>query len=171
MTPNSAPGAGALDLERGALTNAGDLRRALDELQVLARMPRRDGAIPIDNAGFRRRLAQAEADRRSGRRKSVQQPIAAADRPIDFGERVDLGGATSAASCPTGRPACWAAPTPVSQRFWDGLAQHRILIHYSPSADRYVFYPCTLAPGTLADDLEWREIGTPTPRADGRRRT
>jgi alkylation response protein AidB-like acyl-CoA dehydrogenase len=53
---------GALDLERGALTNAGDLRRALDELQVLARMPRRDGTVPIDNAGFRRRLAQAEAD-------------------------------------------------------------------------------------------------------------
>ncbi|EHB58456.1 Isovaleryl-CoA dehydrogenase [Mycolicibacterium rhodesiae JS60] len=53
---------GALDLERGALTNAGDLRRALDELQVLARMPRRDGTVPIDNVGFRRRLAQAEAD-------------------------------------------------------------------------------------------------------------
>lgn len=53
---------GALDLERGALTNAGDLRRALDELQLLARMPRRDGTVPIDNAGFRRRLAQAEAD-------------------------------------------------------------------------------------------------------------
>ncbi|MBI3693127.1 MAG: acyl-CoA dehydrogenase family protein, partial [Mycolicibacterium aromaticivorans] len=53
---------GALDLERGALTNAGDLRRALDELQVLARMPRRDGTVPIDNPGFRRRLAQAEAD-------------------------------------------------------------------------------------------------------------
>jgi alkylation response protein AidB-like acyl-CoA dehydrogenase len=53
---------GALDLERGALTNAGDLRRALDELQVLARMPRRDGSIPIDNPGFQRRLAQAEAD-------------------------------------------------------------------------------------------------------------
>ena len=53
---------GALDLERGALTNAGDLRRALDELQVLARMPRRDGTVPIDNAGFRRRLAQTEAD-------------------------------------------------------------------------------------------------------------
>ncbi|MGY4710284.1 acyl-CoA dehydrogenase family protein [Mycolicibacterium sp. CBM1] len=53
---------GALDLERGALTNAGDLRRALDELQVLARMPRRDGSIPLDNPGFRRRLAQAEAD-------------------------------------------------------------------------------------------------------------
>ena len=25
-------------------------------------------------------------------------------------------------------------------------------------AGRYVFYPRTLAPGTLADDLEWREI-------------
>ncbi len=53
---------GALDLERGALTNAGDLRRALDELQRLARLPRRDGSIPTDNASFVRRLAQAEAD-------------------------------------------------------------------------------------------------------------
>ncbi len=49
-------------------------------------------------------------------------------------------------------------PTPVSQPFWDGLAQHRILVQYSPSSQRYVFYPRVLAPGTLADDLEWREI-------------
>jgi uncharacterized protein len=49
-------------------------------------------------------------------------------------------------------------PTPVSQPFWDGLVQHRIMVQYSPSLDRYVFYPRTLAPGTLADDLEWREI-------------
>jgi uncharacterized OB-fold protein len=49
-------------------------------------------------------------------------------------------------------------PTPVSQPFWDGLAQHRIQVQYSPSLDRYVFYPRTLAPGTFADDLEWREI-------------
>jgi alkylation response protein AidB-like acyl-CoA dehydrogenase len=53
---------GALDLERGALTNAGDLRRALDELRVLARTPRRDGTVPADNPAFLRRLAQAEAD-------------------------------------------------------------------------------------------------------------
>ena len=53
---------GALDLERGALTNAGDLRRALDELQNLARMSRRDGSAPLDNPSFARRLAQAEAD-------------------------------------------------------------------------------------------------------------
>jgi uncharacterized OB-fold protein len=49
-------------------------------------------------------------------------------------------------------------PTPVSQPFWDGLAQHRILVQFSLSLNRYVFYPRLLAPGTLADDLQWREI-------------
>ena len=49
-------------------------------------------------------------------------------------------------------------PTPVSQPFWDGLARHEVWIQYSPSADRYVFYPRVLAPGTLADDLVWRRI-------------
>jgi uncharacterized OB-fold protein len=49
-------------------------------------------------------------------------------------------------------------PTPVSAPFWQGLRAHRILVQYSPSLRRYVFYPRTLAPGTLADDLEWREI-------------
>jgi len=44
---------GALDLERGALTNAGDLRRALDDLIAMAGDP-----DPVS----RRRLAQAEAD-------------------------------------------------------------------------------------------------------------
>ena len=49
-------------------------------------------------------------------------------------------------------------PTPTTQPFWDALAQHTIRIQYSPSAQRYVFYPRILAPGTLADDLEWRQI-------------
>jgi alkylation response protein AidB-like acyl-CoA dehydrogenase len=53
---------GALDLERGALTNAGDLRRALDELSDLGRRPRRDGTVPGHDPALRRRLAQAEAD-------------------------------------------------------------------------------------------------------------
>jgi alkylation response protein AidB-like acyl-CoA dehydrogenase len=53
---------GALDLERGALTNAGDLRRDLDELSDLARRPRRDGTVPGGDPALRRRLAQAEAD-------------------------------------------------------------------------------------------------------------
>ena len=49
-------------------------------------------------------------------------------------------------------------PTPTSQPFWDALGEHRIRIQYSPSLERYVFYPRVLAPGTLADDLEWRDI-------------
>ncbi|CDO88651.1 acyl-CoA dehydrogenase [Mycobacterium triplex] len=53
---------GALDLERGALTNAGDLRRAVDELRELARRPRRDGSVPSGDPALMRRLAQAEAD-------------------------------------------------------------------------------------------------------------
>ncbi|MGZ8812982.1 MAG: acyl-CoA dehydrogenase family protein [Mycobacterium sp.] len=44
---------GALDLERGALINVGDLSHALDELTALAGDP---------DPAFRRRLAQAEAD-------------------------------------------------------------------------------------------------------------
>jgi 3-oxocholest-4-en-26-oyl-CoA dehydrogenase alpha subunit len=53
---------GALDLERGALTNAGDMRRALDDLLELAHSPLRDGSVPADNPDFRRRIAAAEAD-------------------------------------------------------------------------------------------------------------
>lgn len=53
---------GALDLERGALTNAGDLRRALDDLLALAGTARRDGSVPARDPAFRRRLAEAEAD-------------------------------------------------------------------------------------------------------------
>ena len=53
---------GALDLERGALTNAGDLQRAVSDLIALAWRPLRDGTVPADNPAFRRRLAQAEAD-------------------------------------------------------------------------------------------------------------
>ncbi|MET7402555.1 OB-fold domain-containing protein [Dactylosporangium sp. NPDC005572] len=52
----------------------------------------------------------------------------------------------------------YPVPTPTTKPFWDGLAEGRIVIQYSPSQDQYVFYPRVLAPGTLADDLEWREI-------------
>jgi uncharacterized protein len=49
-------------------------------------------------------------------------------------------------------------PTPTSAPFWAALREHRLCLQYSPSADRYVFYPRVLAPSTLADDLEWREL-------------
>jgi uncharacterized OB-fold protein len=55
-------------------------------------------------------------------------------------------------------PAPLPEATPVSQPFWQALTEHRILVQYSPSLGRYVFYPRTLAPGSLADDLQWREI-------------
>ena len=48
--------------------------------------------------------------------------------------------------------------TPTTAPFWDALAQHRIVIQYSPSLQAYVFYPRVRSPRTLADDLEWREI-------------
>jgi uncharacterized protein len=51
-----------------------------------------------------------------------------------------------------------AEPTPTSAPFWAALREHRLCLQYSPSSDRYVFYPRVLAPGTLADDLEWREL-------------
>jgi alkylation response protein AidB-like acyl-CoA dehydrogenase len=53
---------GALDLERGALTNAGDLRRAVEELSALAEQPLRDGTVPIADPSFRRKLAGLHAD-------------------------------------------------------------------------------------------------------------
>jgi len=49
-------------------------------------------------------------------------------------------------------------PTPVSQPFWDGLGRREVWIQYSPSLGKHIFYPRILAPGTLADDLEWRQI-------------
>ena len=48
--------------------------------------------------------------------------------------------------------------TPTTAPFWDGLAEHRVVIQYSPSSQSYVFYPRVRAPRTLANDLEWREI-------------
>jgi uncharacterized protein len=48
--------------------------------------------------------------------------------------------------------------TPTTAPFWDALAEHRVVIQYSPSSDAWVFYPRVRAPGTLADDLQWREI-------------
>lgn len=49
-------------------------------------------------------------------------------------------------------------PTPLTRPFWDALAERKVRIQYSPSLGEYIFYPRPLAPRTLADDLEWREI-------------
>ena len=49
-------------------------------------------------------------------------------------------------------------PTPTSQPFWDGLREGRVLLQFSPSTGEWVFYPRNRAPGSLAGDLEWREV-------------
>lgn len=49
-------------------------------------------------------------------------------------------------------------PTPTTQKFWDGLRNREVWIQYSPSSEKWVFYPRILAPGTLVDDLEWRQV-------------
>lgn len=51
----------------------------------------------------------------------------------------------------------WPHPTPLTEPFWAGLREQRLLLQYSPSGGQWVFYPRLLAPRTLADDLEWRE--------------
>ena len=54
-------------------------------------------------------------------------------------------------------------PTPLSAPYWAALREGRILIQYSPSTRQWVFYPRPLSPGSLVDDLEWREVsGTGT---------
>ena len=53
---------GALDLERGVVTNAGDLRSTVDGLILTARRPLPDGRRPADDQVVRRRLAQLDAD-------------------------------------------------------------------------------------------------------------
>lgn len=49
-------------------------------------------------------------------------------------------------------------PTPVSQPFWDGLRERKLMLQYSPSLGKYVFYPRNRSPLTLEDDLEWRQV-------------
>ncbi len=48
-------------------------------------------------------------------------------------------------------------PTPTTQPFWDAVQQHRLVLQFSPGTGQWVYYPRSHAPGTLADDLEWRE--------------
>lgn len=53
---------GSLNLERAALTNAGDLRRAVDELIAMAGSPLPDGRRPADDPVIRARIAELDAD-------------------------------------------------------------------------------------------------------------
>ncbi len=53
---------GALDLERGAVSNAGGLRRTVDDLIAAAKATLPDGRRPADDPDIRRRITQLDAE-------------------------------------------------------------------------------------------------------------
>jgi len=57
-----------------------------------------------------------------------------------------MGGATGNSYCDV-----------TTQPFWDACREHRLVLQYSPSRDRYQFYPRPFLAGDGATDLEWRE--------------
>jgi len=56
----------------------------------------------------------------------------------------------------------WAGPIPrpsaVSQPYWDGAKQHRLVIQRSQKTGAYVFYPRAVSPFGADDTLEWVEV-------------
>ncbi len=49
-------------------------------------------------------------------------------------------------------------PTPVTQPFWDALAEGRVELQYCADCEQYIYYPRAHCPGCLTRDLEWREV-------------
>ncbi len=49
-------------------------------------------------------------------------------------------------------------PTPVTQPFWDALAEGRVELQHCDDCAKYIYYPRTHCPGCLSRDLEWREV-------------
>jgi uncharacterized protein len=49
-------------------------------------------------------------------------------------------------------------PTPVSQPFWDALAEHRVDLQHCSDCDGWVYYPRSRCPHCLSDRLEWRTV-------------
>jgi uncharacterized OB-fold protein len=47
-------------------------------------------------------------------------------------------------------------PTPITQPFWDGTRQHRLLLRRC-EAGHMIFYPRSHCPGCLSNRLEWVE--------------
>ena len=73
---------GALDLERGALTNAGDLRRSVDDLIRAIRSPRLDGTRPADDPWVRAAVAELDAEVATARLMGLEAAGLLADGTI-----------------------------------------------------------------------------------------
>lgn len=48
-------------------------------------------------------------------------------------------------------------PTEISQPFWDGTRERRLLLQRCPQCHRSVWYPRAVCPTCLGDALEWSE--------------
>jgi uncharacterized OB-fold protein len=48
-------------------------------------------------------------------------------------------------------------PTPVSQPFWDGLREHKLVLQRSKKTGKVVYYPRVVSPYGPKDTLEWVE--------------
>lgn len=46
-------------------------------------------------------------------------------------------------------------PTKVSQPFWDGAKEHRLMLQRSKRTGKYIYYPRAVSPYGPGDELEW----------------
>jgi uncharacterized OB-fold protein len=49
-------------------------------------------------------------------------------------------------------------PTPVSQPFWDGLREERVVLQRCDECATWVYYPRARCPRCLSDRLTWTEV-------------
>jgi hypothetical protein len=51
-----------------------------------------------------------------------------------------------------------AVSTPISEPYWEGLAQERLLIQRCDACQSWVFYPRIRCTTCLSDQLRWQEV-------------
>jgi uncharacterized OB-fold protein len=61
---------------------------------------------------------------------------------------------TVSGAVPKPRP----VPTPVSQPFWSGLRDERVLLQRCDECGTWVYYPRSRCPHCLSDHLTWTEV-------------
>ena len=49
-------------------------------------------------------------------------------------------------------------PTPNSEPFWDGLANHQVMLQQCDDCDAWVFYPRSHCSGCLSPNLTWKQV-------------
>ena len=49
-------------------------------------------------------------------------------------------------------------PTPTSEPFWNGLANHQVTLQHCDDCDAWVFYPRSHCNNCLSPNLTWRQV-------------